>query len=386
MNKKIYKRTRYQNIYYNIKKKNYIIIFTRPNITISNVDGDKIFDINSAIELRNSYKSKINKSQKKYVTRNTFEELFNKYMDYSKKVDLNSYRRLQKKQGQYNNYLYPLANKKIIKITDKDLIELRDTWTCSNDCKNEILKTLKAFFNWCVKLKYLLYSPAMLIKPIKVVKKEMKYWSTDEAKRFIREVETNLQSNTFQTKYMAYTMKILVLLELNMGNRIGETRALRYCDLDYNNDRINIMHSINYDPTIETFYKEPKNMHSIRPLDVSKKLLDEISQYKMFIESAINIKIDDSYPIIMNLKTFKPYSDTFLRKKFNLYISNANVTKIRLYDLRHTYVATMMEQGWALYHISERLGHSNYNTTVNKYGHLSTKVRKEIAESTANLF
>ena len=181
-------------------------------------------------------------------------------------------------------------------------------------------------------------------------------------------------------------MKILVLLELNLGNRIGETRALRYCDLDYANDRINIRHSISYDPRIKGYYKEPKNMNSIRSLDVSKNLLNEIKKYKAFIEESIMTKIDDTYPIIMNLETFKPYSDTMLRKIFNHYIERANITKIRLYDLRHTYVATLMEQGWELYHISERLGHSNYNTTVNRYGHLSNKVRKEVAESTTNLF
>ena len=53
-----------------------------------------------------------------------------------------------------------------------------------------------------------------------------------------------------------------------------------------------------------------------------------------------------------------------------------------MYDLRHTYVATMMGEGKELYHISSRLGHSNYSTTVNKYGHLSVKKRKEIAELT----
>ena len=53
-----------------------------------------------------------------------------------------------------------------------------------------------------------------------------------------------------------------------------------------------------------------------------------------------------------------------------------------MYDLRHTYVATMMMEGKELYHISRRLGHSNYSTTVNKYEHLSNKTRKEIAELT----
>lgn len=53
-----------------------------------------------------------------------------------------------------------------------------------------------------------------------------------------------------------------------------------------------------------------------------------------------------------------------------------------MYDLRHTFVATMMAEGKELYHISQRIGHSSYNTTVDKYGHLSNEARKEIAKTT----
>lgn len=53
-----------------------------------------------------------------------------------------------------------------------------------------------------------------------------------------------------------------------------------------------------------------------------------------------------------------------------------------MYDLRHTYIAAMMMEGKELYHITRRLGHINYGTTVNKYGHLSQQVRKKIAEIT----
>lgn len=40
----------------------------------------------------------------------------------------------------------------------------------------------------------------------------------------------------------------------------------------------------------------------------------------------------------------------------------------------------MMEEEKELYLISERIGHANYSTTVNKYGHLSNTKRKEVAE------
>ena len=42
----------------------------------------------------------------------------------------------------------------------------------------------------------------------------------------------------------------------------------------------------------------------------------------------------------------------------------------------------MMAEGKELYLISPRIGHKNYSTTVNKYGHLSNKVKREVAECT----
>ena len=66
--------------------------------------------------------------------------------------------------------------------------------------------------------------------------------------------------------------------------------------------------------------------------------------------------------------------------------TKAKVKKIRLYDLRHTFVTTMMSENWELYHISKTLGHSNYSTTVNKYGHITKQIRKEMALTTDKFY
>ena len=145
---------------------------------------------------------------------------------------------------------------------------------------------------------------------------------------------------------------------------------------------IKIKHSINYDKKGEDSLVMTKNYHSQREIDITKKLIDEVFNYKWFLINEVGFDAKDNELIFMNYSTNKPISDTSLRKAFYNYCKKAQVSKIRMYDLRHTYVATMMMEGKELYHISERLGHSSYSTTVNKYGHLSNKVRKEIAEIT----
>ena len=142
---------------------------------------------------------------------------------------------------------------------------------------------------------------------------------------------------------------------------------------------IRISHSINYDPKSKDFLSSTKIHYSDRIVDISSKLIEELNKYIQYlISKQINIKDI----IFYNYNTNRPYSDVSLRKAFYKYWELANVPKIRLYDLRHTYVALMMSEGWELYHISKRLGHNNYSTTVNKYGHLENIIRKEIAETT----
>ena len=145
---------------------------------------------------------------------------------------------------------------------------------------------------------------------------------------------------------------------------------------------IDIKHSINYDTKSDSFLSDTKNSHSQREVSITQKVIDQISKYKDFLINEMKYPVEDNSLIFFNYETKKPYSDVTLRKQFHRFCDLCGVTKIRLYDLRHTYVATMMAEGKQLYQISSRIGHSNYSTTINKYGHLSYEIKKEIANTT----
>ena len=199
-------------------------------------------------------------------------------------------------------------------------------------------------------------------------------------------LEKDINSSDSRISYNAYLIKMLTLLTFNLGDRIGETRVICYSNISKEYNTIEIKHSINYNTKDEKFFSATKTNSSQRKLDASPKLIEEIEKFKEYNEKRLCININPDLPILFNYLTNKPYSDTILRKKFNYYIEKANVPKIRMYDLRHTYVTTMMSEGWELYHISQRLGHTNYSTTVNKYGHISDNTRKEMAKTTDKYF
>lgn len=370
MDLKRYEKTRYQNIYRNKKKKNYIIRITNPETSISSIDGKKIFNIDEAKKIRDNALLRI-KKKVEIECKDTFDELWNKYHFECKYIKKQAYNTLIRKEKVYNKYLMNQFHKAMTKISRNDLVNYIDNLNTTDKEKNQIIKELKIFYNWCVYNELIYINPMSKIKYYKVPKSRMKYWLPDEVKKFFSYI------NTINTE-AGYRTKIIVLLGFTLGDRIGETRALTFNDIDTQNNKIYLKHSINYNRKSTEFFNPTKNEASSREIDISPIISNEIIGYKEYLKSrGYNVKNDNL--IILNYKTEKPYTDTTLRNQFHEFCDKANVRRIRLYDLRHTYVATMMAEGKELYLISERLGHSSFATTVNKYGHLSNDVRKEMA-------
>lgn len=368
-----YEKTRYQNIYRNKKNKNYLIMLSNPKTSVSTLNGKKIYDIDEAKKIRDNPKIKIQK-QSEIKTKNNFDELWEKYICDCKYVKKQAYNTYRKKEKIYNQFFKNEFDKPISKITKDILAHFIDNLNTTEKQKNEVIKQLRTFFNWCIDNELLLINPISKIKHYKIPKVKMKYWTTEELNQFFRYME-KLESDT------AYRTLLLVQIAFSLGDRIGETRALTFGNFDLQNNKVYIWHSINYDPQSDDYLSNTKTYHSQREIDISPKLANEIIKYKNYlIKKGYNINNDSI--IFSNHENNKPISDTKLRKDFYKYSELAGVTKIRLYDLRHTYVATMMEEEKELYLVSERLGHSNYSTTVNKYGHLSNKIRKEVALAT----
>lgn len=373
MDLKRYEKTRYQNIYRNKRNKNYMIMLSNPKTSISTINGKKIFDIDEAKKIRDNPKIRLQKKSE-IKTKNNFDELWDKYIFECRYVKKQAYNTYHKKEKIYNSFLKNKFDKPVSKITKDMLVHLINELDTTEKQKNEVIKQLRVFFNWCIENELLLINPMVRIKNYKTPKVKMKYWTTSELKQFFNYME-KLDSDT------AYRTLLLVQITFSLGDRIGETRALTFGNFDTQNNKVYIWHSINYDPQSTEYLSNTKTYHSQRAVDISPKLANEIIKYKQeLIKKGYNIN-DDSL-IFSDHKTNKPISDTKLRKDFYKYSELAGVTKIRLYDLRHTYVATMMEEEKELYLVSERIGHSNYSTTVNKYGHLSNKIRKEVALAT----
>lgn len=366
MNTKVYEKTRYQNIYRHKKYKHYLVRINKPvRTSISLVNGKRILKLEEALKIRDNPKIKVQKSIE-IADKGDFDTFYTNYTNYCENVQKYAKNTMINKGKIYNKYLKGVFKKKISKLTMDDFSYYLDKLHCSNKTKNDILKEAKAFLNWCVKQNIIIYNPISNLQKYKILKTEMKYWNPEEIKQFFKTINYDIDKGI--NKETAYRTKIFVLIGFSTGARTGEIANLTFEDFDTKNNTLKI--------------KGTKTKSSDRVIDVSRKLIDEITKYKWHLINEFDYDIIKNELIFCNHNTKMHLSDVTLRKHFYKYCDLANVTKIRMYDLRHTFVATMMSEGKELYHISQRIGHSSYNTTVDKYGHLSNKTRKEIARTT----
>ena len=381
MNLKIYRKTRYQNIFQHIKNKNYVVLMSKPvKTSISKIDKEKIWKIEDAIKVRDDKKIRVQKGIE-VGHKEDFDTLLDKYMFYCKNELKLSYNTLKKKRILYDKY-FRGKFERISKISKNEIVSLIDNFDCSLKQKNEILKIIKPFFNWCVSEEIIFKNPLHGVKPYRVENSEMKYWLPQNIKDILNVIEMDIRTKENLNKHPAYIIKMVVLIGFSLGDRIGETRALRFSDINKGACSINIKHSINYDPRAESFLSTTKTKKSEASVFVTEKLISEIDKYKNFLIKEMNIKINYNTPILINPATLTPYSDTRLRVLFNYYIKKAGVPKIRMYDLRHTTATTLMSEGCDMYIIQDKLRHESIRTTIDKYGHITSIKRKEIAKIT----
>lgn len=379
MDTKIYEKTRYQNIYRNKKNKNYLVRINKPvrtSITIYN--GEKIYKIEQALKVRDN--PNIN-SLKRIKTPQilTFDDLWYKYIAWCKTTEKQAYNTVIRKDKTYKRYLKGKFKKKINKISENEFSFYVNKINCTDKTKNQIIKDSKAFFNWCVRQDIISYNPIANVKRYKEEKPKMKFWTPEELNKFLTALKKEIYENNNEVAYRTY---IFTLISFSLGARTGETRALRFNSFNSKTNMVEIINSIDSNPENETHIKTTKTTHSARIIDVSQTLINEIKKYKWNLINVFDYDIIEDELIFCNHKTKKPITDTTLRKQFYYYCDLAGISRIRMYDLRHTYVAIMMSEGKELYHISQRIGHSSYSTTVDKYGHLSNKTRKELAKIT----
>ena len=215
-----------------------------------------------------------------------------------------------------------------------------------------------------------------------VVKAFYNDWGRDKITvyDFCAREETRLQYNTFKT---------LFRVALSSGCRIGELNALRWKDIDFNNDScvLHITKAVSYAKGGK-YIKEPKNKSSYRDVPIPKEEIPYLKALKSE-QKQLMLRLGSAWKGIRDPKRFDENlvfpqlsGDIMNRsapnKTLHRLITNYNADKsekdklpnISIHCLRHTHATLLLIEGKVdIKTVSARLGHKNVQTTLNIYSH-----------------
>ena len=163
------------------------------------------------------------------------------------------------------------------------------------------------------------------------------------------------------------------------GLRRGELLGLEWSDIDFENKTISINKTL---VTVNgsLYTQSPKTKRSTRTISLDDATIQvlknwKLEQKKQFFKNGV--KSTDI--VITNIKG--SYLDfAYFRDELKKFLSTHNLKQFSVHSLRHTHASLLFEAGIEPKTISDRLGHSNIQTTLNMYTHLNDKQRSDVAD------
>jgi integrase len=232
---------------------------------------------------------------------------------------------------------------------------------------NRIRAPLSATFKLAVQAGMIPINPLLQAPRPKPQRKIPKYWSPEEARKFLALMEGDR------------TWPIWAFL-LGSGVRIGELVSLRWPSVDLKNRRVRIMDfvsTLGYDmmPSLG------KSRDAIRTIDLDDGLSDVLRQQKVLqkterLAAADWIESD----FVFTRPDGGQYHPMNLSRLLATYTTELDVPRLTAHGLRHTSATLMLAGGVPPKVAAERLGHADATLFTNLYSHVTPTMQREAAE------
>lgn len=161
-----------------------------------------------------------------------------------------------------------------------------------------------------------------------------------------------------------------IILSLHTGIRIGELCALQWKDIDLENRTMTIKKTIQ---RIKCFggrnktklvITEPKSQSSRRVIPIPDFLIAMLERFK-----------DNSEKFVLSDK-YSPVEPRTVQYRFAAVLKKANLPSVHFHSLRHAFATNCVAIGFDVKTLSEILGHSSVEITLNRYVHSSLERKR----------
>ena len=192
-------------------------------------------------------------------------------------------------------------------------------------------------------------------------------FSKEEQKNLVRYLHQNMDLN-----------KLGIYICLSTGLRLGEVCALKWDDIDLSQHTISInrtVHRVNAEngksKTVLTT-SSPKSKSSKRVIPISDELLSLLLQQK----------IKEGYL----LNPLKPTDPRTFENRYGKILKDVRISHKKFHVLRHTFATNCVYNGMDAKALSEILGHSSVQITLNRYVHPSMEQKRNQLNALSSVY
>lgn len=179
------------------------------------------------------------------------------------------------------------------------------------------------------------------------------------------------------------TFSFGILICMYTGMRIGELSGLRWEDYDPISVQFKIRRTVyrikntSYNPVHNSSKTilcigPPKTSMSKRDIPLPFSLLDDIQKY---------YKSPDTFILTGTGQCMEPRN---IQKKYKTLLSHSGLRYLNFHSLRHSFATFSIQNGSDYRTVSELLGHSSVNTTLNIYVHSDIDQKRKCLEALLN--
>ena len=155
---------------------------------------------------------------------------------------------------------------------------------------------------------------------------------------------------------------------LYAGLRLGELKALRWCDVDFERGRIRVERS--WDPKEGPI--DPKSRAGRRRVPLAKPLRAQLAAHRLRRAEGVEA-------LVFGRADGRVFCSEALTKRARLVWRHGTLEPIGLHECRHTYAAFMIAAGVNAKALSTYMGHASITITLERYGHLMPGKEEEAA-------
>lgn len=214
---------------------------------------------------------------------------------------------------------------------------------------------------------------ADLADPPREARTHMRTWSTDELRSFLDHAEDD-------RLYAAY------VLLATTGMRRGEALGLRWRSLDLNRARVSVSTALVV-VDAKVVFQEPKTASGRRTVPILPETVAALKTHRK-TQLAEKMLLGPDYAdddLLFCRQDGTSLHPTMFSRRFDQLATDAQLRRIRLHDLRHTFATHMLQAGVIVKVVSEILGHASVALTYDTYSHDIPSMMEDATSKYASL-